>query len=60
VNESKGDRTPHYIYVLRCSDLSLYIGATDDVASRVLKHNEGSASRYTSLRRPVHSIYTEE
>jgi hypothetical protein len=31
------------VYILRCSDKSLYIGETNDISSRVAKHNEGPA-----------------
>ena len=48
-----------YVYVLRCADESLYIGSTSDVAARVLRHTEGSASHYTALRRPVRLVYSE-
>jgi putative endonuclease len=42
-----------YVYVLRCSDGTLYTGYTVDVAERVKKHNDGTASKYTRSRRPV-------
>jgi hypothetical protein len=32
-----------FVYILRCSDKSLYIGETNDISSRVAKHNEGPA-----------------
>jgi len=37
-----------WIYILRCSDDSLYVGHTDNVPARVASHNDGHASRYTS------------
>jgi predicted GIY-YIG superfamily endonuclease len=48
----------HYVYILRCADGSLYIGETDDVAARVLKHQEGG-SPHTATRRPVTLAYSE-
>jgi putative endonuclease len=42
-----------YVYLLRCSDDSLYCGWTTDVERRLAAHREGSASRYTRSRRPV-------
>ena len=42
-----------YVYVLRCKDGTLYTGYTNDVAERVRKHNDGTASKYTRSRRPV-------
>ncbi|MFH1156389.1 MAG: GIY-YIG nuclease family protein [Pseudomonadota bacterium] len=41
------------VYLLRCSDNSLYCGVTKDVDSRLLKHNNGTASKYTRSRLPV-------
>ena len=38
---------------------SVYIGSTTDLESRVLKHNDGSASRFTATRRPVRLVYSE-
>lgn len=41
--ESKG-RTPEnlfYVYILRCSDGSYYVGSTSDVDARVRAHNSG-------------------
>jgi putative endonuclease len=45
------------VYVLRCSDDSLYCGWTIDMARRLTAHNTGKASRYTSRRRPVELVY---
>jgi putative endonuclease len=42
-----------YVYLLRCSDDSLYCGWTTDVARRVAEHRAGTASRYTRSRLPV-------
>ena len=42
-----------FVYILRCSDDTLYCGATTDVERRVKEHNGGTASRYTRSRRPV-------
>ncbi len=41
------------VYLLRCADNSLYCGVTTDLAARLQKHNQGTASRYTRSRRPV-------
>lgn len=42
-----------YMYVLECSDQTLYTGITPDLAQRVLKHNNGRGAAYTKTRRPV-------
>jgi predicted GIY-YIG superfamily endonuclease len=49
-----------WAYILRCSDGSLYVGHTDDLVARVVRHNSGFASRYTAQRRPVILAYAEE
>jgi putative endonuclease len=42
-----------YVYILRCSDGSLYTGWTVDLDKRIAAHNAGTASRYTRSRLPV-------
>lgn len=41
------------VYLLRCSDNSLYCGVTNNLDNRIAKHNEGIASKYTRARLPV-------
>lgn len=41
------------VYLLKCSDSSLYCGVTKNLENRLLKHNNGIASKYTRSRRPV-------
>ena len=41
------------VYLLRCSDGSLYCGWAVDVARRLDEHQQGTASRYTRSRLPV-------
>lgn len=48
-----------WVYILRCSDDTLYVGHTDDIALREKTHNEGRGGRYTALRRPVSLVYSE-
>ena len=48
-----------YVYILRCSDGTLYTGSTDDVARRTAVHNSGKGAKYTRARRPVEVVYTE-
>ena len=42
-----------WVYVLRCSDGSLYTGWSTDVQRRLAHHGTGRASRYTASRLPV-------
>jgi putative endonuclease len=48
------------VYLLRCSDDSLYCGWTTDLERRLKAHNAGNASRYTSRRLPVQLLYARE
>ena len=50
----------NYVYILRCSDDSLYCGWTTDLEHRVAAHNNGSGAKYTRSRRPVVLVYTEQ
>ncbi len=49
------------VYVLRCSDNSLYTGITRDLNRRLEEHNNNDrlASAYTRARRPVAIVYQE-
>ena len=41
------------VYLVKCSDNSLYCGVTNNFENRLRKHNEGTASKYTRTRLPV-------
>ena len=43
-----------YVYILECSDGTLYTGITTDVNKRILTHNKGKGAKYTKTRLPVH------
>ena len=49
-----------YVYILRCSDDSYYVGSTRDIDTRLEQHNSGQGSRYTSTRTPVELMFCEE
>lgn len=49
----------YHVYILRCSDDSLYTGITTDLARRLAEHNSSSkGARYTRGRGPVKIIYS--
>lgn len=48
-----------WVYILECSDGSLYTGATNDINKRQQKHNQGKGAKYTAGRRPVSLVYFE-
>lgn len=49
-----------YVYMVRCSDDSLYTGYTTDVNARIAAHNTGRGAKYTRGRQPVELVYVEE
>lgn len=48
------------VYLLKCSDGTLYCGISNNLILRVRIHNEGKGARYTRSRLPVTLIYHEE
>ena len=49
-----------FVYILRCSDDSYYVGKTTDLNVRLAEHQAGVAANFTAARRPVRMIYAEE
>ena len=59
VVESKNNKH-FFVYLLRCSDDTLYCGWTTDLKRRLAAHNSGKGAKYTRTRRPVELVYFEE
>ncbi len=51
---------PHYCYLARCADDSLYCGYTIDLKKREEAHNAGRGAKYTAGRGPVQIVYSEQ
>lgn len=49
-----------YVYILKCSDNTLYTGYTIDLDNRIKVHNKGLGAKYTRGRTPVKLVYKEE
>jgi len=49
----------YYVYILRCSDSSFYVGSTHDLQARLKAHNDGRGAAYTFKHRPVRLVYSE-
>ena len=47
------------VYLLQCSDGSLYAGIARDVRKRLATHRSGRGSRYVRSRLPVRLVYQE-
>ena len=41
------------VYLVRCADNTLYCGISNDITSRIEKHNAGKGAKYTKSRLPV-------
>ncbi|ABW17846.1 Excinuclease ABC C subunit domain protein [Alkaliphilus oremlandii OhILAs] len=50
----------NYVYILECSDRSLYTGWTNDLVKRLKAHGEGKGGKYTRAKLPVKLVYFEE
>ena len=48
-----------FLYLLRCSDGSIYTGVTTDLSRRLKEHNAGTGGAYTRSRRPVELVFRE-
>ncbi len=44
------------VYLIRCSDESLYCGVTNNLENRLAVHNSGRGAKYTRSRRPVELV----
>ena len=50
----------YWIYILRCSDGTLYTGSTTDPQRRLAVHQSGKGAKYTRSRLPIEMVYREE
>lgn len=49
-----------YVYIIKCSDDTLYTGYTKDLDKRIETHNQGLGAKYTRGRIPVELVYSEK
>jgi putative endonuclease len=52
--------THHYVYIVLCSDDTLYTGYTTNIERRIATHNTGKGARYTRARLPVSLVASWE
>jgi len=57
--KDKRMRAKFTVYILKCSDRTLYTGWTDDIAKRLAAHNAGKGAKYTRGRGPVELVFQE-
>ncbi len=43
----------NHVYIVRCSDQTLYTGWTNHLEKRIEAHNAGKGAKYKKARRPV-------
>jgi len=49
-----------FVYILRCSDRSYYVGSTWNLDTRLWQHSTGAGAKYTSTRLPVELVFAQE
>ena len=47
------------VYILECSDRSLYTGITNELGRRIAEHEEGKGAKFTRGRGPFKVVYKE-
>ena len=53
--------THWYVYMVQCSDGSIYTGIARNLDKRIKEHNTGpNGAKYTRTRRPVQLVYYEQ
>ncbi len=52
----------YYLYLIRCSDNSLYCGQTSNLQRRIQEHNfdKSKSAKYLRAKKPVKLVYFEE
>ena len=51
----------YFVYILECSDKTLYTGIATDLERRLDEHNNSDkGAKYTKIRRPLTLVYSEE
>lgn len=50
----------YFVYIVQCSDYTLYTGITTDIERRIEEHNFSvKGAKYTRARRPVTLVYSQ-
>jgi predicted GIY-YIG superfamily endonuclease len=57
---AESDVVSFYVYMLLCSDGSIYTGHTDNLEARLAAHHDGRFRGYTYRRRPARLIFQEQ
>lgn len=49
-----------FVYILKCSDGSYYIGHTDNIDQRIADHHSKLIDGYTASRLPAHIVFLQD
>ena len=58
--DKNGPTSAYYVYMLRCSDGTYYVGHTNDLEQRLAAHERGAIEGYTLSRRPVELVFSDQ
>ena len=50
----------YFVYLIQCSDKSIYTGITTDVQRRFKEHKSGKGGHYTRSKKVTKILYTEK
>lgn len=50
----------YFVYILLCSDKSLYTGSTNNIEKRFEDHLKGRGAKYTKSHKPIKVVYQEK
>ena len=59
LNTKTAEKKSWVVYIIECSDGSLYTGITTDLVRRIIEHEQGNGARYTRGRKPFSLKYIE-
>jgi putative endonuclease len=49
-----------WMYILKCTDGSYYVGSTNNIELRLQQHQNGEGANHTKKRLPITLVYIEE
>ncbi|TSC75300.1 MAG: putative endonuclease [Parcubacteria group bacterium Gr01-1014_30] len=50
----------YHFYIARCLDKTLYVGSTDNIDKRIIRHNTGQGSKWIKQHGTAEIIYAED
>ena len=59
IGVKQGESMNWQVYIILCSDDSLYTGITTDIERRFAQHIAGTGAKYFRGREPQHLVYLE-